>query len=420
MKSLRRCVSVWTLAIGLAAGPLLISSDAHWPQWRGPNRDDISPDKGLLTKWPSGGPALVWKATGLGGGYSGVSIAGGRIFTMGETAEATYLIALQLSDGKKLWSLRVGKAGAPGWGSFAGPRSTPTLDGERVFALGHYGEMVCAEAASGKEVWRKHYMDDFGGHLPEWGFSESLLVDGDRVVGTPGGAQGTVIALDKATGETVWRCGDLKDDAHYSSLIKIEIGDVPQYVVLTAESVAGIAAKDGQLLWRAERKGKVAVIPTPVHHEGHIYVTSGYNVGCSLLRIEKSDAGFSATEVYANREMVNHHGGAVLVGKHVYGHSESRGWICQDVETGEVVWKDRSLGKGSLTFADGHLYLREEAGPGTIVLVEATPDGYKEKSRFEQPDRSKKNSWPHPVVAGGQLFIRDQDILLCYRVKAES
>ncbi len=395
----------------------LLTCAADWPEFRGPKRDDHSPDTNLPKEWPAKGPNLAWKASDLGMGYSGVSVVGDRVFTSGDKNGKSVVIALNLADGKAVWEAPLGKAGAPGWGGFIGPRSTPTVNGGMVYALGQYGEMVCYDAANGKEIWKKHYVEDFGGKLPEWGFSESLLIDGDNVLGTPGGADGTVIALNKKTGATVWRSKGFTDNADYSSLVPVEIDGVRQYIQLTQKSVAGVGT-DGKLLWQAPRKGATAVIPTPIYKDHHVYVTSGYNSGCNLFKVTKEGDGFKATEVWKNKVMENHHGGAVLVGDYVYGHSEKGGWTCQNFKTGEAVWQEGGkLKKGSLTYADGHLYLREEEGAGSIALVEATPKGYVEKSRFEQPDRSDKNSWPHPVVIGGRLFIRDQGILLCYQLK---
>jgi outer membrane protein assembly factor BamB len=324
------------------------------------------------------------------------------------------------ADGQPLWTAKVGKAGAPGWGGFAGPRCTPTVDGDLVFAVGQYGEVACVDAVSGKENWRKNYEKDFGGQLPEWGYCGMPLVDGDRVILVPGGQRGNLAALNKKTGELIWQSKEFTDSIHYSSPIVAEIGGVRQYIQLTDASVAGIAAADGRLLWRAARKGSTAVIPTPIYHDGNVYVTSGYGAGCNLFKITTADGKFSAVESYANRIMTNHHGGAVLVGKHLYGFSDNKGWTCQDFESGKALWKDKDkLGKGSIVYADGMFYLRAEDGKGTVALIEATPEGYREKGRFDQPDRSDKNSWPHPVVAGGRLYLRDQDVLLCYDVEAK-
>ena len=392
---------------------------ADWSQWRGPSRDGHSPEKGLLQAWPKDGPRLAWKTSGLGRGYSSVAVVGSRIFCMGESGENSFVSAVSRADGKSLWTTKVDRAGAPGWGGFAGPRSTVTVAGDLVFALGQYGELVCLEADSGKEKWRKNFPRDFQGKPPEWGFSESPLVDGDRLVCTPGGAQGTVLALDVKTGKTLWRSKELTDSAAYSSLIAVEIDGVPQYIQLTAASVAGLAADSGRLLWRAPRRGETAVIPTPIYHDHHVYVSSGYGVGCNLFKITKQENTFSAEQVYANKVMVNHHGGVVLVGDHVYGYSDGKGWVCQELKSGQMIWSEKKFPKGSVTYADGRLYLRAEDGAGLVGLIEPTPEGYREKGRFTQPERRKENSWAHPVVVGGKLYLRDQDLLLCYDIQAQ-
>jgi outer membrane protein assembly factor BamB len=412
-----------TIVLAVAAGLIygsggsLMAAAFDWPQWRGPNRDDLSTETGLLPAWPKPGPALLWKATGLGGGFSSVAIAGPRLFTLGERGDANYVLALNLADGKIGWSTRFGKSGAPGWGGFAGPRGTPTIDSGLVFALGQYGEVICVTADGGQAVWQKNLTTDFGGSRPEWGYSESPLVDGDQVVLTPGGSQGTLVALNKKTGAPIWHSAGWTDKAHYSSIILAEIDGVRQYVQLTDQSVAGVAPKDGRVLWKAARKGATAVIPTPICADNCVYVTSGYDIGCNLFQVT-GGAAFNATQLYANKVMVNHHGGVVKVGDCLYGYSDGKGWTCQEFKSGAARWQEKNkLGKGSLVCADGRLYCREEAEKGVVALVEASPAGFVEKGRFTPPDRSGKKSWPHPVVAGGRLYLRDQDILLCYNVK---
>ena len=413
-KQLSLLLGLWTVDCGLWT-----SFGADWPQWRGPNRDGVSTETGLLKEWPAGGPQLVWKANGLGNGYSTLAIAGGRIFTIGETNGMSSVIALDIADGKPVWSAKLGKPGAPGWGGFEGPRATPTVDGDSLYAVGQWGDLVCVETATGKERWRKDYVKDFSAPRPEWGFAESPLVDGDKVMITPGGNQGAVVALDKKTGAIVWRSKQFTDSAQYSSLIIADIAGVRQYVQLTAASVAGIAAADGKLLWRAPRVGRTAVIPTPIYSDGFVYVTSGYGVGCNLLKISATGGKFSAQEVYANKVMANHHGGAIKVGNSVFGYSDGKGWTCQDFKSGEAKWQEKDkLGKGSLAYADGHFYLRSE-DKGTVALIEASPQGYMEHGQFDQPNRTDKKSWTHPVIAGGKLYVRDQDLLLCYDVKGK-
>ncbi len=399
-------------ALGFAFSLSFAKAD-DWPQWRGPKRDGVSTETGLLKAWPAGGPPLAWKARGLGVGFSSVSVADGKIFTMGDGPDMSSVRAFDANNGKPLWSAPVGKPG----GNYAGTRCTPTADGNLIYALGQFGDLVCVEAKSGREVWRKNLLKDFGGQYAGWNYTESPLVDGDRVMVTPGGSRGAIVALNKKTGATSWQSREFTDQAAYASLIQVEIGGRRQYVQLTEASVAGVAADNGQLLWRAPRRGATAVIPTPIFFDNQVYVTSGYGVGCNLFKISPAGAAFSAEQVYANKEMVNHHGGVVLLGNYLYGHSDSRGWICQEFKTGKTVWSNQGVGKGSLTCADGHLYLRGEDGSGAVALVAATPSGYQETGRFNQPDRSNQKSWAHPVIANGKLYLRDMDELLCYDVK---
>jgi len=418
------CASILFSSVAFSGTGLAAERNARapaigdWPEFRGPNRDGICTETGLLTEWPSAGPRLVWKAAGLGEGYSTVSVVGDRIYTAGDKDGSSYVIALKRADGSPLWSARLGRSGPVGDPKYDGPRATPTVDNDLVFAVSQWGEMVCLEAASGKQVWRNDMVKDFKGTLPSWGYAESPLVDGEKVVYTPGGRQGAVIALNKRTGAVIWRSKEFTDEAHYSSLVPVELGGVKQYVQLTPASVAGIAAADGKLLWRAPRKGSTAVIPSPIYYDGYVYVTSGYGAGCNLFKVTAADGKFSAEQVYANTLMVDHHGGVIKVGDCVYGHSDTKGWVCQDWKTGAARWQERrKLGKGSIAYADGHFYLREEGGKGTVALIEASPDGFKEHGRFNPPDRSDKNSWPHPVIAGGKLYLRDQGVLLCYDIK---
>jgi outer membrane protein assembly factor BamB len=414
-------LAVFVLAALGAGIPASGAGDSDWNQWRGPKRDGLSPDTGLLKAWPTGGPPLAWKATGIGGGFSSVSVQGDRIFTMGDVGEDCNVIALGL-DGKILWSTKLAGASAPkDQGGYPGPRCTPATDGTLVFALGAFGDLICVQRADGKEVWRKNLGKDFGGRVMSgWGFSESPLLDGDNLICTPGGSNGTVLALKKATGEKVWQSSELTDRAAYASLVPVEIGGVRQYLILTDASVAGIAAADGKVVWRAKRSGKTAVIPDPIYKDGIVFVTSGYGVGCNGFKVTAAGGKFSAEEVYSGGQLENHHGGVILVGDHLYELDNKGGLKCAEIATGKVVWEDKSVGKGSIAYADGHLIVRSERQKtGTIALVEATPTGYKETGRFDQPNLSGKQTWPHPVVFGGKLYIRDQDVLLCYDVKAK-
>jgi outer membrane protein assembly factor BamB len=401
---------------GLAAAPSDGSKD--WPQWRGHNRDNISKEAGLLKEWPQGGPPLAWKVGGLGTGYASIAVAGGKIFTGGEMEGQSYLIALSESDGKELWQAKLGRAGDPG-GRGGGPRATPTVDGDLVYMVGQYGDVVCANAADGKEVWRASMVKDYGGKVPEWGNSDSVLIEGDMALCTAGAGKGTVVALDKKTGKEVWVSKDLKEAIHYVPLIAADIAGARQIIASTQNTVAGLSLRDGSVLWKIKRKGKVAVIPTPLVLNDHVYVTAGYGEGDQLFKITSSGGKFSAEQVYSTKNMQNHHGGVILLDGNVYGHSDSNGWVCQDMMTGQIKWGDkRVLGKGAIAYAEGRFYLRDE-NKGTMVLIEANPAKVVEKGRFEQPERSKMKAWAHPVIANGKLYLRDQETLLCYDVKAK-
>src|SRR5262249_54992488 len=259
---------------------------------------------------------------------------------------------------------------------------------------------------------------DFGGGVPGWGYSESPLVDGDQVIVSPGSKTG-MVALNKKTGEAVWKCTELKDGAGHGSAIVAEEDGVRPYVQTASKGVAGVDAKTGKLLWYyPESNYRTAVIPTPIHKDGFVYATSGYGAGCDLIKLAKDGDKFKAEKVYANKNMVNHHGGVVLVGEHVYGYSDGKGWVCQDFKSGGVAWSDKSLGKGAVTYADGRLYCYNESD-GTCVLAEASPKGWKECGRFKIPQetnipRKQGKIWTHPVVANGKLYLRDHDLIFCF------
>ncbi len=402
-----------------------------WTQFRGPNRENISPDTGLLKEWPKDGPPLAWKATGLGKGYSSVSVAEGKAFTMGERAskdnpkeKKVYLIALDALNGTELWAAEVGKP------SHGGPRCTPTYDDGLVYALSAGdakggGDLLCVEAANGKERWRKNLPNDFGGRMQtNWGYSESPLIDGDKLVCTPGGTDATLVALNKKTGETIWKAKVPEGDAAaYCSMVVADVGGIRMYVQLLERSLVGVAAKDGKVLWRYPKIANgTANIPTPVVKDDLIFTSTGYGKGSALLRLAPGSDGVRVEEVYFLKGdvMQNHHGGMVRIGDHIYaGHGHNGGQpTCLEMKTGKIVWRDerdiRTFRSASLTCAEGHLYFRSENA--TMELIEAKPDGYKQKSSFKLPD-PKGPSWPHPVVIGGKLYLRDQETLYCYDVK---
>lgn len=394
------------------------ASAGDWPQWRGPDRTDASTETGLLKTWPEGGPQQLWVYKDAGLGYSGVAIVEGIIYTMGAREDQEYLVAVSASDGTEKWAVPMAGRLDNKWGN--GPRGTPTVQEGMVYALGGTGVLVCAEAGTGRIVWKKE-MADFGGKRPGWGFCESVLVDGDKVVCTPGGDQGAILALDKKTGETLWQSSDFKEGAQYASILPIEFAGQRQLVQLTMKTLVGVNPDTGSVLWKSEWPGQTAVIPTPIYKDGYVYITSGYGVGCKLVKLAD---GADPTDIYVNKNMKNHHGGVVLVGDHLYGYSDGVGWLCQDFLTGEIVWNDRdALGKGSITYAEGKLYLVDERD-GTVVLIDASPEGWKEQGRFTLSPQTEQRSpsgriWTHPVVSNGRLYLRDQELLLSYDIQAK-
>jgi outer membrane protein assembly factor BamB len=404
------------LTIPVSAGSAPDAAPGDWPQWRGPDRSGVSQETGLLKKWPANGPERVWLFEDAGWGYSAPAIANGKLYTMGARERTEFLLCLDANTGKKIWSTDIGPLFEESRGD--GPRGTPTVDGDRVYALGAQGHLICVNGADGKPLW-KRTMQEFGGRIQAWGYAESVLVDGRQVVCTPGGFQGAILALDKMTGEPIWQTRDITDNAHYASMIAVDHNGKRQYIQLMGSAVVGLDSENGAVLWKSPWPGRTAVVPTPIFHDGHVYVTSGYRVGCKLIKL---DSGHRVADVYKNNLTENHHGGVLLFDGHIYGHSESNGWVCQDFKTGELVWSERrALGKGAVTSAEGMLYCLDESS-GAVVLAEASPRGWKEHGRFTlQPQSKNRKSqgriWTHPVIAGGKLYLRDQEYIYCYDIK---
>ncbi len=385
-----------------------------WPQWQGRDRTAVSRETGLLADWPKGSPPLAWKITGLGDGYSTPTVAAGRIFSMGNREKTEYVMAFAEDDGRELWAAEVGSVRA-NVGGYPGPRCSPTVDGDRVYALGLNGDLLCLEAATGKEVWRKDLRKDFHGQVGGWGYSESPLIDGDRLLCTPGGKSATLVALHKKTGEVVWKGVVPKGDpAHYASIIAAEVDGRRQYIQFLSGGVVGLSG-DGAFLWRYDHPHNgTANCSTAVFHDNCVFAASGYGTGGGLARLTSDGDKVTAEEVYFTRNMKNHHGGMVLLGDYLYGSDEGR-LTCLEFKTGKVQWAEGKAGKGSIACADGRLYYRNEDGP--VVLVEVNPEKYVEHGRFTPPARTGRPAWPHPVIANGKLYIRDQDLLFCYDVK---
>ncbi len=357
------------------------ASAADWPQFRGPNRDDVSKETGLLQSWPADGPKRVWQAKGLGHGYSSVSVVGDRIYTLGNADNISKMFALDRETGKIVWSAKVGEAG----GNLG---CTPTVDGDRVYALGQKGDLVCLHTGDGSQAWRRDLLKEFNGAKGGWDYCESPLVDGDRLIVTPGGAEATMVALDKKTGETTWKCPiPLKSpEAGYSSIVIANVGGVKQYVQLLNGGVAGVST-DGKPLWQYEKLGpNTANIPTPVVLGDQILAVAGYGKGGALLKLTASGGEVKVNEVYFKHELTNKHGGVVVVGDYVYGDSDDQGRpYCAAVSSGKIQWKRERQGSGrgsaSVTYADGRLYFQYDNG--VAALVEASPDGYKETGSFQ-------------------------------------
>lgn len=409
MKRTLHLLSLLALSISTCA----FASD--WPRWRGADFDDVSKETGLLKTWPAEGPAQQWTTDKAGLGYSGFSIAKGTLYTMGLKDDTELLLAFDALTGALKWSTPVGPVLVNKWGD--GPRGTPTVDGDNVYALSGQGALVCANAADGKPLWTAN-MKDFGGKVPGWGYTESVLVDGDKVICTPGGPQGTLLALRKATGEKAWQSAEWTDGAQYSSVVPVTHNGTRQYIALTMQHFGGFDAKDGKKLWLSDWTGRTAVIPTPIFSDGDVYVASGYGVGCKLVHI---GPGNSVEDRWTNTNMVNHHGGVILYKGHLYGYSDKSGWTCQDWKSGEVKWTSKNLGKGAVTCADGMLILLEESS-GTVVLIEASAEGWNEHSRFKLAPQTTQRKpdgriWTHPVVANGRMYLRDQEMLSCFDLR---
>ncbi|MHB8898231.1 MAG: PQQ-binding-like beta-propeller repeat protein [Thermoguttaceae bacterium] len=403
---------------------------ADWPQFRGPQGNGLCPETNLLPQWTGQGPKMLWKVEGLGKGYSTVSIVDGRILTMGDRPgpdgqDRQFVIALDLQTQKQLWASPVGPPHSDG------PRCTPTIDGPRVYALGTSGDLVCLSVTDGKLLWKKSLPDDFGGKMMSvWKFSESPLVDGDKLLCTPGSRDAAMVALDKQTGKLIWKCAmpDIgssgKDGAGYTTIVPADIHGVRQYITIVGRGAIAVEAQTGRFLWGYNRiANRVANIPSAVVRDNLVFVTTSYKTGSALLRITAQGGQFKADEVYflGPDKFENHHGGVVLVGNHLYGgDGQNNGTpVCLEFETGKICWKPEAPGKGSaaVLYADGNLVFRYEKD-GLVALIEANPDAYRLKGTFKTPF-GKGPAWAHPVIHDGKLYLRDKDYLMCYDHRAK-
>lgn len=400
-----------------------ISLATDWPQWRGSNRDGFSSETGLLKQWPEGGPKLVWKVSDLGSGYSTPAAVGDRLYLLAnEGLENEFVQCVSAKDGKRLWSTRLGNVGNPKQDpNFPAARSTPTVDGAVLYALGSDGDLACVEIAGGKVRWQKNIRSEFGGKAGNWAYAESPLVDGQTVVCTPGGAQATIVALDKNTGNVLWNCATPEgDEAAYASAIVVQAAGAKQYAQLLQKGLVGLDAKTGRLLWRYSKATSAfnANIPSPLAAGDIIYVGSA-GTGGGAVKLKANDGRIEVEQLYFGPKYSTAIGGVVKVGDYLYG-TTGQALLCVEFATGNVKWQERSLGAAALCYADGNLYLHGENGE--VALVEASADAYREKGRFAPPAQPKhinqmEKAWAYPVVANGKLYIRDHSSLWCYEVK---
>jgi outer membrane protein assembly factor BamB len=419
-----------TLWFGMVLAGLMLGAvqAADWPTFRGPGRTAVVSETGLLASWPAEGPPLVWQTAGAGRGYASLAIADGRIFTLGDglsTAadEDEYLTCFDQATGRPLWKTKTGRPWTGGQPSWQSSRSTPTVDGDFVYVLTPFGQLVACAATDGRERWRVDLKDQFGGTKGDsWGYSESVTIDGTRLVCTPGGPQATLVALDKKTGRSIWSCGVPEDPgAGHASIVTATVGGRTVYVQTTAGGVLGVDARTGRLLWTYAIDRTTAVIPTPIVHGDLVFFAAGYKRGGALLRqVPTAGGGVTVEEVYGlNPELANKHGGIVLVGDHLYGDSDDKGIpFCAELLTGKLAWKQRGSGKNSATIlaADGHLYVRY--ADGILALVKANPAAYEEVCHFQVPGSGDRPSWAHMVILDGRLYLREGDSILCYDVRA--
>ena len=402
-----------------------ISASADdWPTFRGGNRTGVAPDTNLLEKWPAEGPKLLWEATGAGRGYAGVAISGERFYTLGDGLSTAkdkdeYLTCFNLADGKPIWQHKTGTPWTKGKGPWQSSRATPTVDGKLVYVITPQGVLFCVDT-DGNEQWKINFKEKFGGKKADsWGYSESVLIDGENLICTPGGPKNTMVALNKKTGEKVWSSSRAEDrGAGHASIVISEVGSTRVYVQTTGSGGMGVRASDGELLWTYDIDKTTAVIPTPIVRDDLVFIAAGYKRGGALLRQAVDGESVSVEAVYdLNTKLSNKHGGIVLVGDYLYGDSDDKGVpFCADLMTGEIKWKSRGAGKKSVSVAgaDGHLYLRYSNG--MMTLVKADPESFQEVSSFKVPGSGDRPSWAHPVISEGRLYLREGDKVLCYSI----
>ena len=398
------------------------ADNMSWPCFHGPKRDNLSAETGLMQAWPQDGPELLWTASGIGHGYSTVSITGDRIYTSGMIDKQTYVTALDLS-GKQLWRKPNGQSWQASerqsWAvPYSGARATPTVDGDTVYHLSDLGRLTAFDIRKGEEQWYVDIMKTFKAERPEYGYSESVLIHEDVLICCPAGEEGYIVALEKGTGRTLWANTDIKDAVGNCSVVIARIDDYQQIITMSATRILSFDLNNGHLLWDyAVANNRENNVADAVISDGLVYASSGYGKGSILLRPKRqADGKFSVEQIWTSELMDNHHGGVLLVDDFLYGAGhEARGWFCLNFKTGDKRWQTR--GKGSLTYADGHLYCLEERG--AMALVKATPEKWDQVSSFRLPRGGEGLYWAHPVVCGGRLYVRHSDQLYAYDIRKD-
>ncbi len=409
---------IFSLSLILTSVAYSADQDSFWPQFHGPNRDNISTEKGLLKKWPQNGPDLIWTTKGLGHGYSSISIVDRMIYTASSIGEHTVIIALNL-EGKILWKVKNGKPWTgDGPGSRPGSRGTPTIDGNRLYHQSPLGNLICLDAKTGDRIWQFNIIDKFKSKIPRWALSESLLVDGDRLISLPGGPQTSMVALNKKTGAVIWKTPSIGEVAGYASPALFEYKGLRIIKTLTSKSMIGVNADTGELLWRIKHKSYADEnVLMPIFHDGEVFIST-LKAGSVKWKINVKDGKVSLEEIWRTEELDNHHGGVILINGNLYGTSTFRNrnlLVCLDWKTGRNKYMDKCVGKVSLTYADGMLYALSI--DGVMGLVRPTYMGHELVSSFEIPKGGKGNSWAHPVVCGGRLYIRHGEFLYAYSLR---
>ena len=400
--------------LGFFLSTIVMAADGpEWPRFHGPNGDNKSTETGLLKRWPEGGPELLWTAEGIGEGYSTVSLAHGLIYTAGNNGDNTIVTALSL-DGQIRWQVPTGGAWKE---SYPGTRSTPTIDGDRLYCESPIGNVACLDAKTGDEIWSLNILEEFEGENIKWALSESLILDGDRLICCPFGKKASLVALDKMTGKVVWTAESTGDQAGYGTPALVEYEGLRMLLTMNAKAVVGVCADSGELLFRHPHETKYDVnVLIPVFHEGQVFVSSGYGAGSQMIKLTVDGRKVVAEQVWETEDMDNHHGGVILLDGCIYGTDSRASWVCLDWKTGETKWKERGIGKGSVAYADGLLYGYSENRK--VGLIKPNPEAYEEISQFEIPQGGKGKTWAHPVIIGGRLYLRHGDLLYVYNVKA--